>query len=133
MLIRCPVKFSSTFISKIFYKDRFESKNLSAINYGECFDWAYIAWCLFAETELTINYGHAWIKAKDKHYDSETIRGVQYSIDVPSNRRCRYTDYKVVDINFFKEYWECGNGLPFNHWDCLVDDILAKGLKPLRT
>lgn len=127
-----PKKFSSTFISKEFFPEDYQAKNLSCINYGRCYDWAYIAHCLYPESNLWMNNGHAWIEINGKFYDSETCRGVKDPNKIRSNSTASYwrdrPDEKV-DVVFFKNFWNKYGGGRTHHWKQLQFDIKTRGFE----
>jgi hypothetical protein len=96
---------NARFITETFfpqYKDKPQ-----VINYGQCFQWAYIAFHLFEDVELWDTHTHAFIKYKGKFYDSERPDGVLNWRDLPqADCRCKYCSNAVMhDECAFKKEW----------------------------
>lgn len=72
-----------TTILRNFYVKKIGRTGLNAenINHGYCFNWAFLAYRKHTEAVLctvdTEECGHAFIKLKNKYYDSETQQGVK--------------------------------------------------------
>ena len=74
--------FNAQFITQEFfpqYKDKPQF-----INYGQCFQWSYLAHRIYADTELWDVRNHAFIKYKGKFFDSERIHGVMDWRELPA-------------------------------------------------
>jgi hypothetical protein len=155
--IRTPKKFSSTFISKHFFIDHYLNYSLDQINYGECYDWAYIAHRLFGVQLWSTDY-HAWVEVwkerklrpgepaphnrmhwplERKWFDSETVRGVRGFEALGSHKRFGNQNFPVPWDNIspramtpqeFKELWnDIGAGHTF-HWESLLETRLVSVL-----
>ncbi len=83
--MRCAVKkltpFKPSLITKEFFPDY---DDVSVINEGECFIWAYLAFLIFKDVEIWDVNCHAFVKYKGKFYDSEVLRGSPDWQDLPA-------------------------------------------------
>lgn len=68
-------KFDPQFITDTFFP-QFKGRP-NEINYGQCFQWAYLARQLYSGIELWDLKYHAFVKYKGKFYDSETPNGIK--------------------------------------------------------
>lgn len=76
-----------SFQPEIIYPNFFAHyKHPIMINFGDCYKWAYIAYKLFDGVELWSSENHAFIKYKDKFYDSESLDGVKSSYKLRTNK-----------------------------------------------
>jgi 3'-phosphoadenosine 5'-phosphosulfate sulfotransferase (PAPS reductase)/FAD synthetase len=69
------------FINRTFWP---EYQDVSVINEGECFIWAYIAYHLYEDVELWSFGNHAFVKYHGKFYDSERPNGEDEWEDLPA-------------------------------------------------
>lgn len=104
-----PDKFDPHFISQTF----FPTHSLETINYGSCFEWAYLAFKIFHKVDICLwsteecNY-HAFIKIGDKFYDSEAHDGRMSWRQLPCNMRngsSIFTKAKEFKLKEYKTYW----------------------------
>ena len=104
-----PDKFDAHFISKTF----FYTHSLETINYGSCFEWAYLAYKVFHKVDIRLwstkdcNY-HAFIKIGDVYYDSEAYDGRASWRQLPCNMRngsSIYTQASEMTLQAYKSYW----------------------------
>lgn len=72
---------SVKFINRHFFNDY---KDVSVINMGECFLWAYIAYSLYDRVQLWDMGSHAFVRYQGKFYDSEVPDGVSDWRDLPA-------------------------------------------------
>src|SRR5574338_1563380 len=56
-----PEKFDANFITEVFFPYEWNKKLFSSINTGRCYDWAYIAYCLWPNVSLWTTECHAWV------------------------------------------------------------------------
>jgi hypothetical protein len=130
-----PSIFDADFISKTFFPKDWENKKLDSINTGRCYDWAYLAYCLFEDVNLWTTDNHAWIEYQGKFYDSVS-QGYDDANELPSNSNRNWYvrgPSKVDSVESFKTLWNCiGAGRTY-HWGDLVESIKQLGLEPLRT
>lgn len=78
--------FSARFVTNTFFP---EFKDWTQeINQGLCFEWAYLAHRLYADTELWDVHCHAFIRYKGKFYDSERPDGVYDWHELPATQVC---------------------------------------------
>ena len=68
-----PTRFSPTFMTDTFFPEY--AADPKTINGGHCYDWAYVAWCLYTQAVLWSNEHHAWVQIGDRYFDSESILG----------------------------------------------------------
>lgn len=100
------------FINKTFFP---EYKDVSVINQGECFLWAYIAFHLYENVELWSMGSHAFVRSKldKKFYDSEKPKGEENWRDLPATNmgvgcgcyRCSKGANKHLSIQKFQYTW----------------------------
>ena len=88
-------------ITKLFFSNVLSPRD---INNGDCFRWAYLAWCLYPDVELWTNPNHAWVKYQDKFYDSETPNGVDDWTDLPTCAMWN-KEPRQVSVEQFKSVW----------------------------
>lgn len=71
------------FINRTFFP---EYKDVSVINEGECFLWAYITFKVYKDVELWDMGAHAFVRSKldGKFYDSERPQGEEDWKDLPA-------------------------------------------------
>jgi hypothetical protein len=121
-----PYKFNGTYISNTFYG----GWRRSAINCGECYSWAYIAYKIFYEVSIelwsTDSEYHAFIKIHDKFYDSQRPNGIIDWRQLPCIREGvgSYTADRY-SLRDFQELWRVDGD---HHWKQL-DKKIAKALK----
>lgn len=104
--MRKLIHFKPSLVTREFFP---EYKDVSVINEGECFIWAYYAFLLFRDVELWSVNCHAFVKHHGRFYDSEVLRGSPDWQDLPATegaygRPCKHT------VPHFKKYW----GGPWN-------------------
>lgn len=73
--------FKPSLVTKEFFPGY---QDVSVINEGECFIWAYLAHSLFIDVELWYNGSHAFVKYHGRFYDSEVLRGSPDWADLPA-------------------------------------------------
>ncbi len=73
--------FKPSLITKEFFPGY---KDVSIINEGECFIWAYMAYLLFEDIEIWYNEHHAFVKYRGRFYDSEVLKGSRDWQDLPA-------------------------------------------------
>jgi len=61
-----------------------EYDDVSVINKGKCFIWAYSAYIIFQDVELWYNNRHAFVKHGSRFFDSEHLKGVSDWRDLPA-------------------------------------------------
>lgn len=94
------------FINETFFPDY---KDVSVINEGECFLWAYIVWCLYEGIELWDCGIHAFVRYNGKFYDSEKPQGEDDWKDLPAcNFGCGlgFREAERYHVVNFKRDWE---------------------------
>lgn len=127
-------EFSPGFITKTFFPEYTKNKRL--INTGKCYDWAYIAYCLYDDIDLWTTDNHAWVEHNDAFYDSEcNENGVRDTANLGCNRRCGWFDLpptKVIDINEYKELWNANGAGRRHHWNSLLAEIGQRGFQWIR-
>lgn len=92
--------FNAQFITDTYFP---EYKDYPAdINYGQCFEWAYLAFKTFSKIELWDLQYHAFVKYKGKFYDSETLNGVKDWRELPIVRANGATEiaHKSGELRF---------------------------------
>ena len=129
-MIRMPRHFNGRFITRHFFPGYFLDKNFSAINRGQCYDWAYIAHRLFEGVQLWTTDYHAWIRLGLKWHDSETCRaGVSNFMELGCNYRNSPIPWegqppRSMEVGEFKDFWNKeGSGNRF-HWDSILEKRL---------
>lgn len=130
-----PAKFNATFINKVFFPYEYTNKQLPQINRGRCYDWAYIAYCLWNNVILWQSDEHAWVQVESKFFDSESYLGrstyKQLRCNVKTRQFIEFT--KQVEVSEFMDYWNrFGSGRTY-HWYELVNKIKHYGLDIVRT
>lgn len=125
--VKIPNRFSATFISRHLFPDYFPN-DLPEINAGRCYDWAYFGWRLFPNVQLWMDEYHAWVQVMGtgRHYDSETCYGVKDYRKLPCNIKCGLEDPRPVDVDEFKDFWDCNGGGGQRHWDSKLEKQLLK-------
>lgn len=101
-------RFQPVLITKTF----FPGIPIAQINRGQCFKWAYLTYRIFANTELWDMGSHAFIRYRNKFYDSARLNGVSNYIDLPATNngigcgceRCR-KPAKRAYVPAFKHTW----------------------------
>lgn len=112
------------FINRTFFR---EYKDVSVINQGECFLWAYHAYRLYKNIELWHMDAHAFVRSKDTglFYDSERPDGVENWEDLPATNfgqgcgcfKCQRPPRKFKTAGKFRRSWT-GCAERFNvKWD----------------
>ena len=74
-------QFKPSLVTKEFFP---EYKDVSVINEGECFIWAYLAHLLFLDVEIWFNDCHAFVRHRGRFYDSERLKGSLDWADLPA-------------------------------------------------
>ncbi len=74
-------RFQPGIVTKSFFSTY---DDVSVINEGECFIWAYLVFLLFKDVELWYMNSHAFVKYRGRFYDSERLRGVSDWQDLPA-------------------------------------------------
>lgn len=100
------------FINRTFFSDYYD---VSVINQGECFRWAYIAYRLYNDVELWDIPSHAFVRSKTTglYYDSETPDGEVDWRDLPATNfgvgcgcgRCGEPPRHFKVLGFFRFVW----------------------------
>jgi len=100
------------FINRTFFPGYLD---VSVINMGECFLWAYIAFHLYDNLELCDMGAHAFVRSKldNKFYDSERPQGEEDWKDLPATNFgegcgcniCTQGIRKYKDIKKFQHTW----------------------------
>jgi len=128
-----PQRFSASFVTRTFYPYEYKHKCRDEINMGQCYDWAYIAYCLWANVELWTSDYHAWVKVGTKFYDSETFNGDPDLKKLGCNRRCGWGEVEPMQVSAhkFKVIWDT-YGHPNHEWDLQVEKITKLGLNIVR-
>lgn len=100
---------------------------------GGCYDWAYLAYCLWANVELWTTDYHAWVKVGTKFYDSETFKGNTNLKKLGCNRRCGWNEIEpmLVSAREFKTIWD-EYGYSGHSWDSNLERIAGRGLQIVR-
>lgn len=93
--------FKPSLVTKEFFSDY---KDVSVINEGECFIWAYLAHHIFIDVELWYNSSHAFVKHRGRFYDSETLKGSPDWADLPATEGGGIP--RKVSVNGFQEGWK---------------------------
>ena len=134
-MIRVPSHFNGAFISRHFFSDYLKHNNLRGINSGRCYDWAYLAYRMFADIQLWTTDFHAWVRYGRKYHDSETGRfGVLNFMELGCNRRNAYPvpwekqAPKLMGVDEFKKFWNGRGSGHRRHWDSLLEPQLKKVL-----
>jgi hypothetical protein len=79
------VKKLPTFKPSLVTKEFFSGyDDVSVINEGECFIWAYTAYVIFQGVEVWYNDHHAFVKYRNRFFDSERLKGVSDWRDLPA-------------------------------------------------
>jgi hypothetical protein len=100
------VKKLPTFRPSLVTREFFpEYDDVSVINEGECFIWAYAAYLLFKDIELWYTPHHAFVKYHGRFYDSERLRGVEHWQDLPAAGR-GFVPLQDRSIEAFKAGWD---------------------------
>lgn len=129
-----PEKFDANFITKVFFPYEWKHKYFSSINSGRCYDWAYIAYCLWPNVTLWTTERHAWVEVNGLHYDSESPNGV----DDPEKLRCNEqfpandVGPEMIQAEKFKDFWNGNGGGRTYHWDDLHQEIMDLDFQPIR-
>lgn len=106
-------RLNVAFINKRFFPDYLD---VSVINEGECFVWAYIAYRLYSNLELWDMEAHAFVRCRKtgKFYDSERPKGVVDWRDLPATNfgmgcgcyTCQTPASKYRSVATFRDAWE---------------------------
>jgi hypothetical protein len=101
-----PAVFDGRFITEYF----FPHLSPMDINFGDCCNWAYIAYKVFHKCNIelwsTVNYGgHAFIKMDGKFYDSESLNGVTFFTELECFRRGYKSRVIPQTFEVFRSYW----------------------------
>jgi len=134
MITRVPSNFNAEFITRHLFRNYMKAGNLSLINRGRCYDWAYYAYRLFPNIQLWTTDFHAWVEAKGKHWDSEAPHGVRDYLklrcNVLNSFPCPWDEQEPVkmEVDEFKDFWDHhGSGRRY-HWDNFLEFELQKVL-----
>jgi len=134
-MIRTPHQFNGLFITRHFFPKYLKYNNVSAINSGRCYDWAYFAYRMFPNVQLWTTDYHAWIQVGKKFYDSETKAGVSNFMLLGCNKRHAPTPWEDqppirASVLWFKSFWDKHGGGYKRHWDSMLEadlkEILGK-------
>jgi len=130
-----PEKFSAGFINRVFFNREWKNDWLSDINTGRCYDWAYIAYCLWPEVLLWTTDHHAWVQVDNKFFDSEAQYGLQNHEWLNCNSMWPGDEVEptIMNVQDFKNLWNTFGGGKRFHWDSLVEKIRQLGLNPIRS
>jgi hypothetical protein len=93
--------FKPSLITKEFFP---EYKDVSVINEGECFIWAYLAHLMFKDVEIWDVNCHAFVKYRGRFYDSEVLRGSPDWQDLPATEEADAPPRKH-SVTSFKKSW----------------------------
>lgn len=137
-MIRVPKQFNGAFITRHFFPSFLENDNVSAINSGYCYDWAYYGHRLFGADLWTTDY-HAWCRYGQKYHDSETGKyGVNNFMNLGCNRRNAFPlpwEEKApqsLSLEDFKAFWKpYSDRAAHNHWKSSLEPKLRKILGKL--
>ena len=101
------------FINRTFFSKYLD---VSVINMGECFLWAYLAYRLYDNVELWDMGAHAFVRSKTtgKFYDSERPNGEEDWKDLPATNfgqgcgcpRCQQPARKFATAGKFRRSWK---------------------------
>lgn len=102
------------FINRTFFPN--DLNNVSAINDGRCFLWAYVCFHFYKNVQLWTYGSHAFVRYKSKFYDSETFKGVKDWRKLPATRGGRGCGCRICcqpaerqTVNEFKKPHNWGN------------------------
>lgn len=130
-----PSHFDVDFINKVFYPSEYKNNCLGEINSGRCYDWAYLAYCLWENTKLWSSDIHAWIMYKGLFFDSESPHGVTSFNELNCNAihgDLSQEDPCEMQAEKFKNHWNMYGGGRRFHWNELELRIRSLGLTVLR-
>jgi len=135
-MIKVPASFNGRFITRHLFRHYFNNGNISEINRGRCYDWAYMAYRLFPNVSLWTTDYHAWVEAKDRHWDSETHKGVVNFMRLRCNERntsphCPPWDEQepvIMNLYDFKNFWDRFGRGHRRHWGTLLESNLKDTL-----
>jgi len=116
--------FKPSLITKEFFSSY---KDVSVINEGECFIWAYLAHLIFKDVELWDVNCHAFVRYRGRFYDSETLRGSPDWQDLPATEGYDYPAVRMSATKFKKEW----RGQP-RDFDTSWEELEARARKVLR-
>ncbi len=106
-----------SFVTKIFlYYSKLDKKEYlkKYINDGDCFLWANLAYHLHIETILcTVDY-HAFIKYKDRFYDSDRPQGIKNYEKLPTLKDSNLKDNRIPKYKEFKSQKDFANYWKFD-------------------
>jgi hypothetical protein len=78
------------------------------INEGECYKWAFCAYCLYGGRLYSTRY-HAFIKLGERYFDSEALQGVLDWRELRVNQECKSLGYpceaEEMDEEAFLSDW----------------------------
>lgn len=95
------VHFKPSLITKEFFPGY---RDVSVINEGECFIWAYLAHLIFLDVELWDVSCHAFVKHRGRYYDSEVLKGSPDWQDLPATEDANGPPRKHT-ADSFKRSW----------------------------
>lgn len=129
-----PESFDANFITENFFPYEWKHQFLSSINTGRCYDWAYIAYCLWPNVTLWTTERHAWVEVSGLFYDSESPSGVEDHQKLRCNETWGWDDQEPIAIKpeEFKDFWNENGGGRKYHWDDLHKEILELDFQPIR-
>ena len=117
-------QFNPQFITETFFPQY--KNDPHKINWGQCFQWAYIAYMLFEGVELWDTHGHAFVRHQDKFYDSERLEGTTDWRELPAiaSCRCRFctTAYRK-SWTAFKKAWKHSCKIYGTNWELIEKQI----------
>lgn len=94
--------FKPSLVTKEFFPGYLD---VSVINEGECFIWAYYAHLIFADVHLWHTDCHAFVKYHGRFYDSETLKGSPDWQDLPATEHGSWRASPVSSLARFKADW----------------------------
>lgn len=129
-----PKEFNANFITEVFFPYEWTHKLFSSINTGRCYDWAYIAFCLWPNVTLWTTECHAWVEVDGLFYDSETPNGHLDHKKLRCNEYWpgRSTKPTSMSPENFKEFWNENGGGRKHHWNELHQEMLELDFQPIR-
>lgn len=122
--MRKLIHFRPSLVTKEFFPDY---RDVSVINEGECFIWAYLAHLIFLDVEIWDVSCHAFVKYRGRFYDSEILRGSPDWQDLPATEDAEFPARKHSVASFKKE-WRANP----KWFDTSWSEIEARARKVLR-
>lgn len=99
--MRKLIHFKPSLVTREFFP---EYKDVSVINEGECFIWAYFAHLIFRDVEIWDVCCHAFVRRHGRFFDSETLRGSPDWQDLPATEDADGPP-RQLSISSFKKEW----------------------------